>query len=282
MQVEVDKSQKEPLCRSSEIPKSPKEKLLLLSESTNNSQNQDNNANLQPSRSQSKREFIRANLPGVLTLIGGFFLELYLGCFFLWGNIAIYVLSYFHEIHPGANYNFIFIVDSMLVFSNWFGYQVGLFFFQKLRWSPKLVIAVGATISLSGVFLSSYTRDLAEYLACYCFMNGIGCGMCYMVPLVCGWEYFPLHKGLVTGLIIGGYGFGSFVFSFVSTALVNPNNLSPTVEDPENSTTYFAPEVADRTPYMLRVLAIIWACLAAIGVLLITRKPREEDNVRNE
>ena len=138
-----------------------------------------------------------------------------------------------------------------------------------------MVIALGASISLSGVFLSSYTRDLGEYLACYCFLNGIGCGMCYMVPLVCGWEWFPKHKGLVTGLIIGGYGFGSFIFSFVSTALVNPNNLSPTIPGPDN-TTFFAPEVADRTPYMLRVLAIIWAILAAIGVILITRRPKED------
>ena len=46
-----------------------------------------------PSNPLSKSESIKA----VLTLIGGFSLMLYLGCFFLWGNIAIYVLSYFHE-----------------------------------------------------------------------------------------------------------------------------------------------------------------------------------------
>jgi len=40
---------------------------------------------------------------------------LYLGCFFLWGNISIYVLSYFHEKNPSANYSFIFMVDSILI-----------------------------------------------------------------------------------------------------------------------------------------------------------------------
>ena len=47
---------------------------------------------------------------------------LYLGCFFLWGNISIYVLSYFHEKNPSASYDFIFLVDSFLILANWCGY----------------------------------------------------------------------------------------------------------------------------------------------------------------
>ena len=47
---------------------------------------------------------------------------LYLGCFFLWGNIDIYVLSYFHYYKPDASYDFIFLVDSMLILANWGGY----------------------------------------------------------------------------------------------------------------------------------------------------------------
>ena len=44
-------------------------------------------------------------------------------------------------------------------------------------------------------------------------MNGLGCGMAYFVALICCWEYFPKRKGLVTGVILGGYGFGSFIFA---------------------------------------------------------------------
>lgn len=64
----------------------------------------------------------KKNWRGILTVIGGVFLMLYLGCFFLWGNISIYVLSYFHEESPSASYDFIFLVDSMLVLSNCMGY----------------------------------------------------------------------------------------------------------------------------------------------------------------
>ena len=138
---------------------------------------------------------------------------IYLGCFFLWGNISIYVMSHFYEINPQTSYGFVFLVDTLLILANWSGYQLGTYLFQNLRWHPKVVITIGGVVSLTGVYLSSYTRDLTQYLALYCGMNGLGCGMCYFVALICCWEYFPKSRGLVTGIILSGYGFGSFVFS---------------------------------------------------------------------
>jgi hypothetical protein len=52
------------------------------------------------------------------------------------------------------------------------------------------------------------------------------------VPIICSWEWFPDNKGLVGGLILSGYGFGAFVFGFISTAIVNPDNES--VDYPED------------------------------------------------
>jgi hypothetical protein len=34
---------------------------------------------------------------GILTLVGGSFLMLYLGSYFTWSNIAVYVQSYFYH-----------------------------------------------------------------------------------------------------------------------------------------------------------------------------------------
>ena len=80
---------------------------------------------------------------GIMTVIGGVFLMIYLGCFFLWGNISIYVLSYFHETNPDVNYGFIFLVDTFLVLANCIGYQIGTFLLQKLRWHPKVILSLG-------------------------------------------------------------------------------------------------------------------------------------------
>ena len=98
--------------------------------------------------------------------------------------------------------------------------------------------------------------------------------MCYLVPLICGWEWFPTKKGIVSGCILAGYGFGTFIFSQISTKIVNPDNLDPTLDDPNNpDIKFYDDEVADRVPLMIRTLAYIWAGLAFVGFLLIFRKP---------
>lgn len=204
----------------------------------------------------------------------------YLGCFFLWGNIDVYVLSYFHEFNPNLSVGFIFIVDTLLIAANSTGYNIGTYLLTQRNWHPKLVLSIGGCLALSGTYISSYTKRLGPYLALYTGMNGIGCGMCYFVPLVCSWEYFPEKKGLMTGIIIGAYGFGSFIFSLISTKLVNPDHLEPTIDD--GNISYFGPEVADRVPYMIRTLCYIWIGLVVLSIMLITRKPKEEKIKQSE
>ncbi len=210
---------------------------------------------------------------GILNVIGGVFLMFYLGCFFLWGNIDVYVLSYFYQFNPQIDLGFIFIVDTLLIAANSTGYNIGTFLLNKLRLNPRLIVFLGGSFALTGVFLSSFTKSLGPYLSLYTGMNGLGCGTCYMVPLVCAWEYFPEKKGLMTGIIIGAYGFGSFFFSLISTKLVNPTGANPTIQ--VGDITFYDANVADRVPYMIRTLVYIWIFFVALGVLLISRKPKE-------
>jgi MFS family permease len=150
---------------------------------------------------------------------------------------------------------------------------MGAFLMNNKRIHPKLIVGFGGAFALCGVFFSSFTKSLGPYLTLYTGMNGIGCGMCYMVPLICAWEFFPEKKGLMTGIITGAYGFGSFIFSLISTKLVNPDKENPTING--GNITYFAPDVADRVPFMIRTLAYIWTSFVVISVFLITRKPVE-------
>jgi len=41
-------------------------------------------------------------MDGILVLVGGFSIHLFCGCLFLWGNIAPYVLSYYHHFGNGG------------------------------------------------------------------------------------------------------------------------------------------------------------------------------------
>jgi MFS transporter, OFA family, oxalate/formate antiporter len=143
-----------------------------------------------------------------------------------------------------------------------------------LRLPIKVVLLIGTGSALTGVYTSSFTTNLAPYLSLYTLLNGLGSGILYFLPLVCGWEYFPERKGLITGIVLSSYGFGSFIFGIVSTMLCNPDSLDPTIEDSEQGITYFGPEVSNRVPYMIRSLVYIWAVHVLIALLLISRKPR--------
>ena len=93
-----------------------------------------------------------------------------------------------------------------------------------------------------------------------------------MVPLICGWEYFPKKRGLVTGICLGGYGFGSFIFSQVSTAIVNPHKDSP-IDDPTYEINFYKESVALRVPEMIRQLSYMWVGLWIIGLIFVSRPP---------
>ena len=64
----------------------------------------------------------------------------------------------------------------------------------------------------------------------------------------------PERKGLVTGFIISGYGFGGFVFGNFAQYLANPHNLEYE-KDPINGQMILPAEVGKRAPYMLSKLA---------------------------
>ena len=66
---------------------------------------------------------------GVLTLFGGFFLHIYLGCFFLWSNISVYVISYFHYVNDASNFSFVQLVDTLLVLFIFVGNLIGTYLF---------------------------------------------------------------------------------------------------------------------------------------------------------
>ena len=70
-------------------------------------------------------------------------------------------------------------------------------------------------------------------------------------------------------MIIGGFGFSPFVFSFVVRRLFNPLNLSPDLPGD-----YFSDQVASRAMFAVRILVLIWAIVFFTGLLLV-RMPEQ-------
>lgn len=124
----------------------------------------------------------------------------------------------------------------------------------------------------------SYIQEIGGFIAVYCIMVGVSGGLAYMLPIICGWRYFPNRRGIVSGITIGGYGFGSFIMNFICKAIANPENEHASVEVKEDGATvkYFDSKVGDRVPNMLRIMALVYIIMAIISTLLI-RFPAEID-----
>ena len=92
-----------------------------------------------------------------MTLCGCFLLNVVLGCFYLWGNISVYVLSYMYQFDDNISYDFAFYVDTSMKITMQTGYFLGLSMYQKWKINPKYIITTGSLLIVMGVFLSSLT-----------------------------------------------------------------------------------------------------------------------------
>jgi MFS transporter, OFA family, oxalate/formate antiporter len=88
------------------------------------------------------------------------------------------------------------------------------------RRGPQLVAFVGGTLFSIGLFLASYTQSLVWFYATAGFIAGTGSGFGYVVPTSVGSKWFPDKRGLVIGLMVGGYGAGSGVFGPIASTLI--------------------------------------------------------------
>lgn len=144
------------------------------------------------------------------------------------------------------------------------------------RIGPTWCILLGCIISLTGILVSSFCTNFSLFVFFYAVFFGVGMGLSYMSPLMCGWEHYPDRKGLVSGVIISAFGFTSFFFDILSTLIVNPDDVKPTIEVVTGETTqyFYGSEVADRSPLMLRILVGCWLILSILALFLV-RQPRK-------
>jgi MFS transporter, OFA family, oxalate/formate antiporter len=207
---------------------------------------------------------------GILCVSGGVIMHLYLGCFYLWGNIAVYITSYLHKHDESVNLDDTSIIFVVQTISQALFMPMAPFLLKFMP--PWSLCILGGVFAIGGVFLASFMTSYIGFVLIYPTFFGIGVGFSYMAPIICGWEYFPTKRGLISGLIVGGFGFGSFIFSYISLAVVNPSGKEPDVK--VDGGKIFGPDdpISSRVPLMIRINCAIWTFLLLSAVLIIRRK----------
>jgi len=221
-----------------------------------------------PFSKAEERAFI---LEGCRVVLGAACIHIVLGTFYMWGTISVYVASYLR------NYDDSVTVEKMKGVFPYMMIAINAFLSFGVKLANKIGFKLTSLIFMvwyaACIFLCSFIKSFILFVIVYAAVMGVAGGILYMVPVVCGWKYFPQRKGLVSGIIVGGYGLGTFIFNFIALAIVNPNNEKASiVYDGEK---YFGPEVYNNVPKMFRILALCFLILGIIGTILIKTPSRK-------
>ncbi|XP_035680848.1 oxalate:formate antiporter-like isoform X2 [Branchiostoma floridae] len=216
---------------------------------------------------------------GWIAVLGGVLVHLTLGTIYTSANMNPYLTSYIRERSSPSDltYKVSVWLFSLQIAGLGLSMFVGGYISRRIgpRWTPLL----GGWLMSAGVALTYFTVRHSFYaiLATYGLMFGLGIGIAYTAPLACAMKWMPERKGLVKGLVLAGLGGGSFIFDQVQTAYLNPNNLSPDVEDPEDpSSKYFDnKEILDKVPVCFLMLGGTYAAIQLLGALMIADPPEK-------
>ncbi|ESP04964.1 hypothetical protein LOTGIDRAFT_156211 [Lottia gigantea] len=215
---------------------------------------------------------------GVLTVVGGFILHVSIGATYLFGNITPYVTSYLRKKAVYTNTNY---AESLWIASSHTAAGAllsSLLAFLEMYLSTKMFLALACFMSSLGVILTYFSVKLSllGVIGTFGVLYGVGHSLVYPLAFKDAMEWFPNNKGLVVGIIVTGYGLCSFIFNFVVTEYINPENYSPDIQDGEDR--YFSQDdLLDRVPSCFLLVGGCLVGLQIIGLCLIFKPPESPE-----
>lgn len=99
------------------------------------------------------------------------------------------------------------------------------------RRGPRVVALAGGIVYSIGILIASMPSDKGDLwllVTGYGVIAGFGLGLGYIVPIAMLQKWFPDKRGLITGIAVGGFGFGAVVTSPIAQQLVDSNVEVPT------------------------------------------------------
>ena len=145
--------------------------------------------------------------------IAGVFLQIALGAVYAWSVFRVPLAKQFGWSISEVTLTFTISIF-VLGFAAFFG---GLWLNRK---GPRVVALTGGVLYGLGVFLASFSHNLWWLYLSYGVVGGIGLGLGYIVPVAVLVKWFPDHRGLITGIAVGGFGAGALITAPVATRLI--------------------------------------------------------------
>jgi OFA family oxalate/formate antiporter-like MFS transporter len=91
------------------------------------------------------------------------------------------------------------------------------------RKGPRICALLGSILVSAGFVLTSFTSSLTALYTFFGVIVGVGNGFGYATPTPVGSKWFPDKRGLVVGLMVGGYGGGQAIFGSLANYWLIPS-----------------------------------------------------------
>ena len=140
--------------------------------------------------------------------------------------------------------------------------------------NPRLLTTIGAAVMFPFFMIATLFDGEDQFLGFsifYCLGWAFNQAMAYMVPIHHCWLWWPNNPGLVSGIILGGFGFGALIFDNVFTHIINPSN------EPADSDGFYKKDVDDRFMSTWRTVVGMWFGVYVLGTALIFSGPAKPD-----
>ncbi|MDR7869040.1 MAG: OFA family MFS transporter [Sporomusaceae bacterium] len=141
----------------------------------------------------------------------GTLLQLALGTVYAWSYFQQPVMAAGGWSNTQAAWAFSLAIFFLGLAAAWGGVNLSKF-------GPRRLAMAGGALFGLGYLIAAYAlhiKSLSLLYAGYGVIGGIGLGLGYVTPVATAAKWFPDKKGLITGMVVMGFGFGALVMAKV-------------------------------------------------------------------
>ncbi len=139
----------------------------------------------------------------------GTLLQLCLGSVYAWSFFQSILIRDYHWSNTATAWAFSLEILALGVSAAWAGFNLARIGPQRLALTGAVLFCL--SFALGGLALRAQNVPLF-YLG-FSVLGGIGIGFGYVTPVATVAKWFPDRKGLVTGMVVMGFGLGAFLMS---------------------------------------------------------------------
>lgn len=181
-------------------------------------------------------------------------LQLCLGTVYAWSFFQSLLVSQLGWTYIQTAYAFSITIFSLGIAAAWAGRALPRFGPRKLATLGSAMFAIGYVAAGAALEIES----MALFYLGYGCVGGAGIGLGYVTPVATAAKWFPERKGLVTGIVIMGFGLGASLLS---------KGLAP----------YLVTLTDGDLALVFAWLGIIFGCVLIPSSLLLTDPPKEQE-----